>query len=239
MAVAQPAGVGRVVLIQHYPYHGWDLSYLLDACRRHPERFRMVGMIDDRLPEPGERMRELLRRGVTGFRIGSGSGRPDWLASDGMHVMWQTAAETRQPMCCLINPSDLPAVAAMCRRYPETPVVIDHFARIGMTGAIEAGDLRNLCALARFRHVFVKLSAFYALGKKRPPHDELIPMIRRLLDTFGPDRLMWASDCPYQLRGENSYQSSIGLIRDRMDFLTPEDRCRLLKTTAETVFFFV
>ncbi len=238
MAIAEPAGVSRVVLIQHYPYHGWDNAYLIDACRRHPGQFRVVGMIDHQLPSPGRRMRELLRRGVTGFRIGSGAGQPDWLASDGMNAMWKTSAETRQPMCCLINPSDLPAVASMCERHPDTPVVIDHFARIGMTGKIEESDLASLCDMKRFRHVFVKLSAYYALGDKRPPHDELIPMIRRLFEAFGPDRLMWASDMPYQLRGDSTYESSIGLVRDRIDFLSPDDRRRLLKDTAEAVFFF-
>lgn len=237
MAIATPAGMSRVVLIQHYPYHGWDNSYLIDAWQRHPQRFRIVGMIDHQLPAPGRRMRELLRRGVTGFRIGPGSGRPEWLASDGMNAMWKTSAETRQPMCCLINPDDLPAVANMCERYPDTPVVIDHFARIGITGRIDETDLASLCALKRFRHVCVKLSAFYALGDKRPPHDELIPMVRRLFEAFGPDRLMWASDMPYQLRGENTYEASIALIRDRIDFFSDEDRRRLLRDTAEAVFF--
>ena len=239
MAVVGPSGVDRVVLIQHYPYHGWDNSYLIDAWQRHPQRFRIVGMIDHQLPDPGRRMRELLRRGVTGFRIGPGSGRSEWLASDGMHAMWKTAAETRQPMCCLINPNDLPAVADMCGRYPDTPVVFDHFARIGATGRIEEADLARLCEMKRYREVYVKISAFYALGDKRPPHDELIPMIRRLFEAFGSERLMWASDLPYQLRDDNSYESSIGLIRDRIDFFTPDDRRRLLRDTAKAVFFFV
>lgn len=238
MAIAAPEGVGRVVLIQHFPYHGWDNSYLVAVWRRHPDRFRVVGMIDHQLPDPGRRMRELLRCGVTGFRIGPGSGRPEWLASDGMHAMWKTSAETRQPMCCLINPNDLPAVAGMCERYPDTPVVIDHFARIGATGQVDENDVGKLFSMKRFRHVFVKLSAFYALGEKRPPHDELVPMIRRLFEALGPDRLMWASDLPYQLRGENTYEASIGLIRDRIDFFSPDDRRRVLRDTAAAVFFF-
>jgi predicted TIM-barrel fold metal-dependent hydrolase len=85
----------------------------------------------------------------------------------------------------------------------------------------------------------VKISAYYALGKKQPPHDELIPMIRRLFDAFGPDRLMWASDSPYQLTDPNSYGASIALVRDRLDFLSVEDRRRLLCSTAESTFFFV
>jgi predicted TIM-barrel fold metal-dependent hydrolase len=63
-------------------------------------------------------------------------------------------------------------------------------------------------------------------------------MIRRLLEAFGPRRLMWASDAPYQTQGENSYRASIALVRDRMDFLPRADREWLLAKTAEAVFFF-
>jgi predicted TIM-barrel fold metal-dependent hydrolase len=59
-----------------------------------------------------------------------------------------------------------------------------------------------------------------------------------LFEAFGPDRLMWASDMPYQLRGDSTYESSISLVRDRIDFFSPDDRRRLLKDTAEAVFFF-
>lgn len=240
MAVAGPEGVGRVVLIQHYPHHGWDNSYLLDAVQRHPKRFRIVGMIDDSAGDPTPRMRQLLKQGVTGFRIGPGTskGSTHWLLSDGLHQMWKAAAETRQSMCCLINPADLAPVFAMCGRYPDTPVVIDHFARIGVSGEIKPAELKQLLSLSRHPHVRVKISAYYALGKKQPPHHELVPMIRQLFDAFGPDRLMWASDCPYQLDAGNDYRSSIALIRDHIDFVTPEERRKLLQTTAATTFFF-
>ncbi len=238
MALAAPEGVGRVVLIQHYPYHGWDNSYLIDAWQRHPDKFRIVGMIDDAQDDNGAQMRSLLKQGVTGFRIGPGGGKADWLGSPGMQQMWKTSAETRQPMCCLINPGNLSEVSEMCVRYPETPVVIDHFARIGISGEVDEADLKNLCELSRHQLVKIKISAYYALGKKQPPHHELIPMIRRLFEVYGADRLMWASDCPYQLGGQNTYKSSISLIRDHIDFVTQEERTKLLQKTAETTFFF-
>ncbi|MCA9035031.1 MAG: amidohydrolase [Planctomycetaceae bacterium] len=238
MAVAMPEGVGRVVLIQHYPYHGWDNGYLIDAWTRHPDRFRIVGMIDDSLPDADLRMKDLLQKGVTGFRIGPRDNKTEWLSSPGMKLMWKTSAETRQSMCCLINPSDLSSVDAMCAAYPDTPVVIDHFARIGISGNVEESDLVSLCGLARHKHTKIKISAYYALGKKQSPHHELIPMIRRLFEVFGPDRLMWASDCPYQLGQGSTYSSSIRLIRDHIDFVTKEDRRKLLCSTAETTFFF-
>lgn len=239
MAIAQPEGVGRVVLIQHHPYHGFDNSYCIDAWKRHPDRFRIVGQIDDLKSGLDKLMKEMLKTGVTGFRIGPRDDQPDWHSSDGMQVMWKTAAETGQSMCCLINPENLADLDSMCKKYPATPVVIDHFARIGEDGQIREKDLDNLCRLAAHKKVRVKISAYYAFGLKKPPHHELIPMIKRLCEVYGPDRLMWASDCPYQLTSPSTYAASIALIRDHIDFVTAEERRMLLRTTAESTYFFV
>jgi predicted TIM-barrel fold metal-dependent hydrolase len=82
----------------------------------------------------------------------------------------------------------------------------------------------------------VKVSAFYALGKRNPPHLDLGPLIKRVYEAFGPDRLMWGSDCPFQTDKE-TYEDSISLIRDRLDFITPEGKKWILRRTAEKFFF--
>jgi len=240
LATANKAEVGKVVLIAHNGFYRFDNKYMTDAAKQHPGVFKVVGMIDDSKPHADTKMKELLQQQVTGFRITPSVRQDDhWLNNAGMKLMWKTAAETGQAMCCLINPANLPEVEKMCVQFPDTKVVIDHFARIGVDGEIREDDLKNLCSLARHKHTFVKVSAYYALGKKRAPYDDLRPMIRRLYDTFGPKRLMWASDSPYQLVGEgNTYEASIALIRDRMDF-TADDREWLLRKTAENVYFSV
>ena len=63
-------------------------------------------------------------------------------------------------------------------------------------------------------------------------------MIKRLFEAYGPDRLMWASDCPYQLTEPHTYAASIALIRDHIDFVSPEERQKMLRSTAESTFFF-
>ena len=97
--------------------------------------------------------------------------------------------------------------------------------------------MQNLCRLARHKHTSVKVSAFYALGKKAAPYLDLAPMTRRLLDAYGRERLMWATDCPYQVQEGHTYADSIELVRDRLDFLSDADRQWLLRKTAERVFF--
>jgi len=118
-------------------------------------------------------------------------------------------------------------------------VVIDHFSRIGTTGDVAQSELDQLLALAKHERVTVKLSAYYALGKKAAPYTDLGPMIRQLLDAFGAERLMWATDCPYQVQNSHTYRASIDLIRDPalLDFLGETDRQWILRKTAERVFF--
>jgi len=239
LKVARPAGVDRVVLIAHSIYYAFDNSYLIAAAKRRPETFRVVAMIDDAGPKPGQQMRDLLPQHVTGFRITPRRrGREKWLDNPGMRSMWKTAAETRQAMCCLINPEDLPAVDTMCAQNPETPVVIDHFGRVGIDGTIREQDLRTLCRLARHPQVHVKISAYYALGKKKPPYRDLLPMIKRVYEAYGADRLMWASDSPYQVVDGHSYQASVDLVANAIDFVTAEERAALLGKTAERVYYY-
>ncbi len=121
-----------------------------------------------------------------------------------------------------------------------TATTLEHFQARGgvlIDGAIREADLKNLCDLARHKRTHVKISAFYALGAKKAPYDDLAPMIRRLVDAYGVERLMWATDCPYQVQGEHEYAPSIALVRDRLDFLSAGDREWLLRKTAEKVFF--
>ncbi len=233
-----PAGVTRVVLIQ-MSFYNFDNSYMLDMMAGFPRVFSGIGIVDHESPELVGRMKALAGQGVRGFRIHArGDDAQKWVDSQGMAKLWETAAKEGLAVCPLINPADLPQIDALCRRFPETTVVVDHFARVGITGSIDPGQLAALCRLARFPQVHVKTSAFYALGKKTPPYQDLLPMIRQVRDAFGPERLMWASDCPYQVQGVHTYEASLALIRDAAtQDLSPQDKQWLLRGTAEKLFF--
>lgn len=236
MEHAAPCGVKRVVLIQ-MSFYGFDNRYMLDVIGRQPDIYRGVAVIDE-TANPRQKMRELSTHGVRGFRIQPGKRDPaDWLRGTGMKEMWSAGADQGLAMCHLINPIHLPSVAAMCRDYPMTPVVVDHFARVGIDGQFSTEDVDALCRLAEFDHVRVKVSAFYALGRKQPPYRDLAPVITRLLSVFGRERLMWASDCPYQVQEQHTYRASVDLLQKELGFLSHEDREWLLRKTAEQLFF--
>ena len=232
----RPAGVSRIVLIQ-MSFYEYDHRYLFEAMENHPGVFSAVCLIDFRADDVEQRVTQLASRGARGFRLHSRGDAKEWLESPGMQKLWRIAAEKQLAVCPLINPEDIAVVDRLCRKFPETTVVVDHFARIGIDGSVDSGRLDELCRLARFPNVHVKTSAFYALGKKAPPYTDLIPMIRRVVDAFGVERLMWASDCPFQVQGQHNYEASISLIRDRIDFLSASDREWMLRKTADKVFF--
>jgi predicted TIM-barrel fold metal-dependent hydrolase len=236
-ANCRPQGVERIVLVQ-MSFYKFDNRYMLDSMHAHPGVFSGIGIIDHDSPNVLADMRHLTRQGVRGFRLyGKRRQVESWFKSPGMQAMWKQAADDGIAMCILANPNALPAVHRMCEAHPKTRVVIDHFARIGMKGSIHQTDVDNLRRLAAFPHVYVKTSAFYALGQKKAPYTDLAPLIRTLRDAFGSHRLMWASDCPFQVQKGHTYADSIALIRDRLDFLTPEEKSWMLHRTAERVFF--
>jgi predicted TIM-barrel fold metal-dependent hydrolase len=257
---ARPAGVNRAVLIQmsyYYPREGadpaavrehatsrngdgFDNRYMLDMMGLHRDVFAGTAVIDPLAAEPDRRMAELARQRVRAFRIHPRLSRQPaarWLQPEGYATLFATGARLNVAMSCLIDPDGLPELDRMCRRYPDTPVIIDHLSRIGADGTVRDRDVDALCAMAEHRRVLVKVGAFYALGRRRAPHLDLAPMIERVVRAFGPRRCMWESDCPFQVAGEHTYRDSIDLVRTRLTFLSDEDRDWLLRRTAEAFFF--
>lgn len=236
LRLARPSGVNRIVLVQ-MSYYGFDNSYMVEVIRQSPQTFKGIAVIDWRQRNPDVTMRELAKEGIRGFRIYlDGAPSPRWLEGNGFDAMFRCAARERLAICPLIDPDALHSIDQKCQNFPDTPVIIDHIARIGMRGKITDLDIRQLCMLARHPHVRIKVSAFYALGRKTPPHDDLAHLIRSVYEAFGPNRLMWGSDCPFQTADE-TYEDSISLIRDVLPFLSLEDRDGILRRTAESFFF--
>jgi predicted TIM-barrel fold metal-dependent hydrolase len=246
---SKPAGVDRINLIQMSFYSAKDLSsekvyvsdnkYMLDMIALYPDVFVGTAVIDPHQEAPDKEMTALAKKGVRAFRIHpklSKQAPAKWLEPEGYAAMFTAGAKNNQAMSCLIDPDGLPEVERMCKKYPDTPVIIDHLCRIGANGTIADKDVDALCALAAHKKVMVKVGAFYALGKKEPPYSDLAPMIEKVVKAFGPKRCMWESDCPFQV-DMHKYQDSLDLVAKRLEFLSKEDREWLLWRTAEAFFF--
>jgi predicted TIM-barrel fold metal-dependent hydrolase len=235
----KPAGVGRVNLIQ-MSFYGFDNSYMLDMIAKYPDVFVGTAVVNPLGEDPAGKMDELAKKGVRAFRIHpklTEEPIEKWLRPEGYQKMFAAGARNHQAMACLIGPDALPDLDRMCKEFPETPVIIDHLARIGADGVIRDIDVDRLCAMAKHKKVMLKIGAFYALGKQKPPYDDLVPLIKKAVSAFGPHRCMWESDCPFQVQGEHTYQASVDLVLRRLGLLSDEDKQWLLRKTAESFFF--
>jgi predicted TIM-barrel fold metal-dependent hydrolase len=198
-----------------------------------------TAVIDPHGEAPDRLMGELAKKRVRAFRILPKLSKVPverWLQPTGFAKMFAAGAKNNQAMSCLIEPDALPELDRMCRKFPDTPVVIDHLCRIGIDGTVREKDVDALCVMAGHKRVMVKVGAFYALGKKKPPYTDLGPLIQRVVKAFGAKRCMWESDCPFQVV-KDKYQDSLDLVRKRLDFLTNDDKDWLLRRTAEQFFF--
>ena len=234
----RPSGVDRVNLIQ-MSFYGFDNSYMLDMITLYKNVFSGTAVIDPFGADPAGLMADLAKKRVRAFRIHPElSKRPAarWLEPTGYNAMFAAGAKNNQAMSCLISPEALPELDRMCRKFPETPVIIDHLCRIGIDGIVRDKDVDALCAMAAHKKAMVKVGAFYALGKKQPPYTDLGPLIQRVAKAFGARRCMWESDCPFQVV-KDTYRDSLDLVARRLEFLTDDDKDRLLRRTAEEFFF--
>ena len=58
-----------------------------------------------------------------------------WPTANGLQAMFKAGAAQNLAMCRLIDPTAARPEAA-CAKFPDTPVVIDHLCRIGVSGKL-------------------------------------------------------------------------------------------------------
>ena len=230
----RPFQVGKLVLVQSV--YSTDNSYMLDSARRYPGIFSVVGMIDHDTANIEEKMYEDKKAGVRAYRVILPMGNSEGFLDDsGYKRMFKIAADTDQAICLLSHPDGLSEINRICKDYEDTIIVIDHMARIGEVNEILDEHIDLLCNLSRYPNVYVKLSRFHALGNRHEEHEDLLPLINRVIETFGQDRVMWGSDSPYQVV-EESYSNSINLVRYNLG-LSDSELSAVLSDTANKVFF--
>ena len=249
-AYSGQVGKVRMNLVQ-MTWYGLDHSYILDLIASDPETFVGTGIVaavtDISLAEPAKQMVALSKRGCYAFRqrewstgpLSGNSGR--WMDYDGYDQMYQAGADNNLALSYLMGQDGLPEVDRMCTKYPETPIILDHVSGCRIKkGVFPEEALERLCAMSKHKRLMIKLGPFQALTDAGSPYLDLLPMIRRLTDAFGPERIMWESDSggPVQMPDPHvDFPAAIALIRDHTDFLSEGDKDQILRKTAEDFFF--
>lgn len=220
------AGIDRTILIQVAPCVA-ETDRLLDIATATEFVAGVVGWVD--LETEGgiadlERMST--RRGFVGVRPMMQS-IPDvnWMLRPSLGPALEAVQQLGLTFDALVQPRHLSTLCAFADRYPNLRIVIDHAAkpsiREGRVGFDAWADAIE--ALATRPHVWCKLSGLLTEARSRASKDGIAPFVDHLLDSFGPERLMWGSDWPVvELAG--TYNGWIELTRSCLAQLSIHER---------------
>lgn len=113
-----------------------------------------------------------------------------------------------------VNPDMLAASARIVDACPDTRFVIDHCGNADPVAFMPKGSApragqhdadawcRDMESLAKRKNTICKISGIVArMEKGKWSADDLAPPVNHCLDTFGPDRVIFASDWPVCTRG--------------------------------------
>jgi len=228
-------GISKTVIIQviHYRY---DNSYLAAVLKKYPSYFRGVCRVDPLDPAaPDHLSRISSQAGFHGVRISpAADATGDWISGPLMPPLWLRCQQLKIPMTLLAPISRIPEIGKLVERFPDLTVVIDHMADCPVD---RPEELEKLIALTRYPKVFVKISHTWSLSKGEYPWTDSQVLVKRLYDTFGPKRLMWATDWPIA-KERATYSQRLEVIRNGMNFLNDEDKQWLLSKTVQEVWPF-
>ena len=232
------SGVSKAVLVQTNNY-GWDHSYVLDCCRRHPERLTVVGLVDPADPDTPHTLEQLVRvGGVRGLRLLPYHTPSDWgwLNHPSLYPLWDKAAELGIPTNLAVRPYQMQALEDMVMRFPGVKVIVDHLGTQNPEESPTFPSAQSLLRLADYPNAYVKVSGFRLSSKGGYPYLDLTELVERTYDRFGAARMMWGSDFPYAHQAEG-YARALSFV-DLLAFLSASDREWLLGKTALSLYRF-
>ncbi len=236
LALAAMHGIGRAVVIQAGCYEG-DHTYLRSVIASHPDHFAGVGTVDFG-DDPAATLHALADAGLHGARLSLR--RVQELSNDRgrIEALLEAAGDRNVPICLKTNPELFEGIARACERHPRVTFVLDHAGNPapGVQETQRLEDLQGLAALGEHENVYVKISGFHMLGRADYYELDVLPLLYRAVEVFGPNRLMWGSDAPQQHRNDHRYVNSLQLIRGARE-LSEEDRAWILHKTADRIFF--
>jgi L-fuconolactonase len=226
IAMMNAVGVDGALLTSPTVY-GIDHSYAFAAAAAYPGRFGVVAPLYPSTPDVESR--------VFGFRdqpyavgirlvvLQSWDDEP--LTAGGFGRIFGAAEQAGLPVC-VSTPTRIPELAEVARRHPELTIVLDHLLLNLKTDVLPLTRLPDVLALSRFHNIVVKCTGVPRFTEEPYPFDDLWPIINRLIDAFGVERLLWGSDVTQHIH-KHPYCELVDYIR-RTDRLNETDKELLL-----------
>ena len=216
------AGIGAAVIVPP-SWEGDRNDLAIDAARRYPGRFAVMGRVDPDAPGLRESLAAWRSQpGMLGVRLALHTpelrqpfleGRYDW--------MWHELERLGLPVMVLIHHPYMPMIDAIAAEHPRLRIVIDHLGLVnGEKDDVAFRGLDRLLALGRRPNVAVKSSALPCYTAEPYPYPGLQKYLKRVHDAFGSRRMFWGTD---QSRSPIGYREGVELFTRHTPFLTQSD----------------
>jgi L-fuconolactonase len=218
-----------------------------EAWLRHPDRFAAIAWVDYDDPAVEARVEEVHDRPFfAAIRVPVRPERGDDVALEaGAYDRLFAAAQHHAiPITIALPRVPVPERAAKLRphvaRFEGLQFILDHCGVFPLSADDEAAGLRtpetllHVLELAKLPNVAVKWSWNTFLSADGFPYDDLVPYLRRLIDGFGAERVLWASDHTHT-RVRSSWAELLYSIVV-VDALDEQEKVAVLGASARSLF---
>jgi L-fuconolactonase len=240
-ATAAPLGVTATVAVQAATTEEESAELLSLAAGSDGLIAAVVGWVDLTAPDVPDRL-AALRAAPGGERLAGvrhpvqDEPDPGWLLRDDVRRGLRAVAEAGLAYDLLVFPHQLPAARRVAAELPELPLALDHGAKPRIADGLWEPWSSDLGALAALEHVRCKLSGLVT----EAPWDGwraagIGRYAARLVEAFGPGRLMFGSDWPVCTMAA-SYAEVLELALSVLEPLTAAERGRVLAGTARAFY---
>jgi L-fuconolactonase len=229
-------GVSHTVVIQALSSEG-ETIYLLDIAASTSFVAGVVGWMDLTEPSLEDTIARLRRARGGGYLVGvrhqvHDESDAEWLLRPEVQRGFQTLSGRGLTYDLLVRTRELPAALRTARMHPDISFVIDHIAKPPIRdGSLDAWE-RAMEPLSSLENVSCKLSGMVTEADWREwASDQLVPYVRRVLDWFGVDRLMFGSDWPVCLLAA-TYDEVVDALEHALGDLPEEARRKIFGDNA-------
>lgn len=237
----QEENVDGIVAVQKRMIYRYDNSYILDSSDAHPALFSAVVILDaEDAGKPALVRRWVRDHGLAGLRLFGGR-RPDgsmpWLDSPAALRSWEVAQEAGIVMDLEVlaqgggGPS-IPAIMALARAHPDVRVVLDHLLEPEMDEGAHFGLDERYEQLAQCPNISFKFTSIN-LDICREAGIPAEKVLRRAVDLYGADRVMWGSDIG---TSSGTYREMVARFLEAAALLTPAELRAVGHDTGRRVF---
>jgi predicted TIM-barrel fold metal-dependent hydrolase len=245
---AREVRLNHAVIVHPEPYQ--DDHRYLEYCFEHepfPGFFKGTCLFDPIDPATPGRMRALAAKHpgkIVALRIHEvheagtpsttkGPIRDRNLGDPQMEATWRAVHEQGMAVQMHMIPHYAPGVYVLAEKFRAMPVILDHLARPGQGTPQEYEQVLRLATLPR---VYMKYSktGVETISKQPFPHLDARPMVKRIYEAFGPDRMIWG-----ELGGSKAeFAREVELFDAMFDFAAASDRQKIRGLTSQKLFAF-